>query len=314
MGRISGLGSQAAGQPQISRMGDPALAGAQGIAPWFFPYGNDMISPRKQERLIGRIRAWFEPGKGLAATDVVPGAGNSALFRTRSVTVPSARMRAQTPVAPPSERLWGAISSVGSREFPSFSSAFHKESQPFTVSAQRHAAFPLLPCEPRRTVSDIQARCSACPARALRQSRRFRAVLEGELPGGSLQSAFRRALVGPGVAASSPSPPHTAGLAVGHRAVLEIDSWSTLREGGLPSTRFRRCSWERRWPVHLPMPRARKWVTGYPAKQCGSGGWPGPHFFGRRSWAGSGEFLLVDDSGCESPGFNHCLSIFLRLY
>jgi len=101
-----------------------------------------------------------------------------------------------------------------------FSSAFHKESLPSTVSAQRRAGFRLLPRERRRKVSDIQARCSACPARALRQSRRFLVVLEGELPGGFLQKAFRRTGC-PGVAASSQSPPHTAGLAVGHRGAAD---------------------------------------------------------------------------------------------
>ena len=30
---------------------------------------------------------------------------------------------------------------------------------------------------------------------------------------------------------------------------------------------------------HSPMPRAWKWAAGYPAQQCGPGGWPGPHLF-----------------------------------
>jgi hypothetical protein len=69
---------------------------------------------------------------------------------------------------------------------PSFSSAFHKETQASTVSAQRRAGFLLMGPGEERRVSIIQARCSACPARALRQSRRFLVVLEGELPGGFL--------------------------------------------------------------------------------------------------------------------------------
>ena len=73
------------------------------------------------------------------------------------------------------------------RNSSGFSSAFHKESLPSTASAQRLADFLLMLREPKRRVCDIQARCSVSPARALRQSWRFLAILEGEWLGGILQ-------------------------------------------------------------------------------------------------------------------------------
>jgi hypothetical protein len=68
----------------------------------------------------------------------------------------------------------------------------------------------------------------------LRQSRRFLAILEGELPGGFLQKAFRRKLV-----ARALRPPHR----VLHTRqdwppateVLQIHLRSLLRRGYLPS-------------------------------------------------------------------------------
>jgi len=113
---------------------------------------------------------------------------------------------------------------------PSFSSAFHKETQASTVSAQRRAGFLLMQCGWERRVSSIQARCSACPARALRQSRRFLVILEGELPGGFLHKrASARELV-----ARALRPPHrvlhTRQDWPSATVVLQVDSRSSLRE------------------------------------------------------------------------------------
>jgi hypothetical protein len=73
------------------------------------------------------------------------------------------------------------------------------------------------------------------PARALRQSQRFLVILEGELPGGFLQTrASACALV-----ARALRPPHRVlltrqdwPLAI---VVLQVDSRSSLRDGDLPS-------------------------------------------------------------------------------
>jgi len=78
-----------------------------------------------------------------------------------------------------------------------------------------------------------------------------------------------------------------------------------FREGGLPSTRFRRCSGSvvARAP---PMPRAGNGKD-IPPKHA-VGGWPGPHFFGRGrgpEW----RFLLVT-IGLRIARLQHCLSIF----
>jgi hypothetical protein len=52
---------------------------------------------------------------------------------------------------------------------------------------------------------------------------------------GSSKSAFRRVNGCPGVAASSQSPPHTAGLAVGHRGVCRLTCGVRFASGDLPS-------------------------------------------------------------------------------
>ena len=142
-----------------------------------------------------------------------------------------------------------------------FSSAFHKESRPFTDSSQSDAGFLLKRIPAEAHSADIAARCSACPARALRQSRRFLVILEGELPGGFLQkaSSVREWLPG--------------------RCGLLTESSTHGRTGRRPSqccrlrgevrfaiaicrvASFYERSSELRDAVNSPMPRAWKWAN-----------------------------------------------------
>src|SRR5882762_2238325 len=107
----------------------------------------------------------------------------------------------------------------------------------------------------------------------------------GELPGGFLQSAFRRAL-----AARALRPPH--------RVLHTRQDWPPLprcsrairgvrfANGDLPSARFRRCSWERRTSPCLLRGNGSQDI---PPNNAARVAGPGRIFLSRRGLAGGGE-------------------------
>ena len=53
--------------------------------------------------------------------------------------------------------------------------------------------------------------------------------------------------------------------------------------------------------AELPHASAWKWATGYPLKQCGPGGWPGPHLFLKRVSGLKRQPRAFGEGGPESP-------------
>jgi len=110
----------------------------------------------------------------------------------------------------------------------------------------------------------------------LRQSQRQPVILEGELPGGEPRE--RVSATGcPGVAASSPILLHGADRAAGQPWRLQIrdrevsDPQLALANAALLSSAVRA-------EAVIPPPSGEK-LEQEPTYECGSGGWPGPHFF-----------------------------------